>query len=103
MRRQLIGTEHTSATDSTRKVDRCSQKWSMDVSIHITTPHLKVLIQSEDNHFQQLKLLTSVTNASAHVEQSQQLGNGDITLGNQSPAVGVSVNICGSTDTVSIH
>ena len=45
---------------------------------------------------------TSVTNARAHMGQSLQVGNGGITLGNQSPAVGVSVNIAGSTDTVSI-
>ena len=45
----------------------------------------------------------SMNNASAHVGQSLQLGNpGGITLGNQSPAVGVSVNISRSADTVSI-
>ena len=48
------------------------------------------------------QLSAGSVNASAHMGQSVQLGNG-IALGTQSPAVGVSVNISpGSTDTVSI-
>ena len=51
---------------------------------------------------QPLSAAQFVTNARAHMGQSLQMGNGGITLGSQSPAVGVSVNIAGSTDTVSI-
>ena len=49
--------------------------------------------------------VSNTTTVSTHMGQSlqhAQLGSG-ITLGNQSPAVGVSVNISGSTDTVSMN
>ena len=47
--------------------------------------------------------VTNATPVSNNMGQSLQLGNrSQVTLGNQSPAVGVSVNISGSSDTVSI-
>ena len=66
----------------------------MDMFIHITTPHLKVLLPSEDNHLQQLNA------TSAHMGQSLQLGNGSLTIDSQSPAAGVLVNMYLSTDTI---
>ena len=53
----------------------------------------------------QLSASQPVTNAtvSNNMGQSLQLGSrSQVTIGNQSPAVGVSVNISGSNDTVSI-
>jgi hypothetical protein len=50
----------------------------------------------------QLSASQPVTNARVSNNMGQSLQRSQVTLGNQSPAVGVSVNISGSNDTVSI-